>query len=163
MAINTRSAPRRSLRFEDFNAIRRELETLEAAQRGARLSTSGNWTPGQNLSHLAAFVKYPYDGYPPELANPPWFIRLITKMMKNRLIHKSMASGFHIPGIPAGTTGMVDAPFEQALSDYRAALSRMEKGPPGIPNPILGPLTHEEWKLLQCRHAELHLSFLQPG
>lgn len=163
MAINTRSAARRTLRFEDFKAIRTDLAALEAAQRAGRLSTSGNWTPGQNLAHLAAFVNYPYDGYPPEIANPPWIIRLITKTMKNRFIHKSMAPGVRIPGIPAGTVGMLDVPFDQALDDYRAALARMEKAPPGIPNPILGLLTHEEWKLLQCRHAELHLGFLQPG
>ena len=30
------------------------------------------------------------------------------------------------------------------------------------PSPIFGPLTHAEWMALQCRHSELHLSFLHP-
>ena len=30
-------------------------------------------------------------------------------------------------------------------------------------SPFLGELTNEEWTKLQCRHAELHLSFLVPA
>ncbi|MCC6675527.1 MAG: DUF1569 domain-containing protein [Phycisphaerales bacterium] len=158
---NTRSAPRRSLRFNDFNAIRRDLEALEAAHIAGRLTTSGNWTPGQNLAHLAAFANYPYDGYPSEIANPPWLVRFACGFMKKKLIHKHMSPGVKIPGIPSGTVGAANVPFETGLHTFRAALDRMEKTPPTIKNPILGRLTHEEWMQMQCRHAELHLGFLK--
>lgn len=159
--VNTRSAARRTLRFDDFNAIRRDLDAIEAAQRAGRLASTGNWSPGQNLAHLAAFVNYPYDGYPRQIANPPWLIRFICGLMKNKYIHKHMAPGVRIPGIPAGTVGADEVPFETGLRHFRAALDRMEEAPPSIKNPILGPLTHHEWMQLQCRHAELHLGFLK--
>ena len=28
------------------------------------------------------------------------------------------------------------------------------------PSPVFGPMTHEEWEQLHCRHAELHFSFI---
>ena len=33
---------------------------------------------------------------------------------------------------------------------------------PAKPNPVFGPLTHEQWIQLNLRHAELHLGFLVP-
>lgn len=153
---------RRALNFATFAEIRRDLEALEAAHRAGTLRTTGNWKPGQVLSHIAAFMSYPYEGYPAELGTPPWLIRVILKAQKNKFIHKRMPVGVKIPGVRGGTVGADDAPFEQASARLRSAMDRMEKAPPAINNPIFGPLTHEEWMQMQCRHAELHLGFLHP-
>ncbi len=152
----------RELRFESIGDIRRELEGIERAHRAGTLRATGNWTPGQNFAHLAAFVNYAYDGYPPELANPPWIIRTILKLMKKKFLYKRMPRGVKIPKIPSGTTGADDVSFEVGIARLRAGLDRLEKAPPTAPNVIFGPMTHEEWRSMHQRHCESHLGFLHP-
>ncbi len=153
---------RRELHFESFAAIRRDLDTLEAAHRAGTLRSTGNWTPGAIFGHLAGFMEYPYDGYPPELGPPPWIVRAILKLLKNKYLYKPLPAGVSIPGVKGGTVGAVDAPFDQALPRLRKAIARMDTSPPTTPNVVFGPMTHEEWRSLQCRHCELHLSFMHP-
>lgn len=153
---------RRDLHFESFAAIRGDLDSLEEAHRAQKLRATGNWSAGAIFSHLAAFMEYPYEGYPPELGAPPWFVRAILKLMKNKYLYKPLPAGVKIPGVQGGTVGAVDAPFDQSLGRLRAALARMDSSPPTTPNVVFGPMTHEEWRSLQCRHCELHLSFLHP-
>jgi hypothetical protein len=159
---NTRTAQRRPIRFGTISQLRAELDGLEAAHRAGRLKARGNWTPGQCLGHLAIWVAYTYDGYPPPL-RPPWFIRLIMKLRKKKMLAGPPPQGVRIPGIEGGTLGTEDLPFEQALADYRKEIQRLEAGPPALPSILFGPMTHEEWKQWQFRHAELHLGFLDPG
>ena len=161
-AVNTRRVGgRRPLRFADFSDVRHELESLASASAAGRLGTIGNWTPGQVFAHLAAFMNYPYDGYPESLRNPPWLIRRVLGLRKRRFVRHGMPSGVRIPGVEGGTTGVDDVSVEEGLSRLRSAMDRMERAAPTHPNPVLGPLTHEEWIQVNCRHAELHLSFLE--
>lgn len=159
--IDTRKvAGRRSLSFNTLDEVRRDLDALEAAHRAGALRHIGNWRPGQILAHLAAFTNYALDGYPAQLRQPPWLIRAFLRTRKNKYIRGRMPLGIKIPGVPGGTLGADDIPFEEGLHGFRAALHRIEHTAPTIQNPIFGPLTHEEWKLMQCRHAEGHLGFL---
>lgn len=161
MPVETKTvADRRKLRFASIADIRRDLETLEAAHRAGTLRTSGNWTPGQNFAHLAAFMNYAYDGYPPQLSNPPFLIKLILKFLKGRFLYKSVPAGIRIPGIKEGTVGADPVSVEEGLTRLRASLARLEAAPPDRANPIFGHLSHPEWINLHCRHCELHLSFL---
>jgi hypothetical protein len=153
---------RRPLRFNSIADIRRDLTALEAGHRAGTLRTTGNWTAGQNLAHLAAFISYAYDGYPPELRQTPLWIRLILRVMKKRFLYKTLPVGVKIPGIKAGTTGQDDVPFEEGLTRLRSALARLEAAHPDRPNPIFGVMTHPEWMSMHCRHCELHLSFVHP-
>jgi hypothetical protein len=164
MPVNTAKVKdRRTLSFRHFNDIRRDLTTLENAHRAKRNRATGNWSPGQILAHLAGFINYPYDGYPKELGNPPAIIRFILKFMKKTYIWKRLPVGVAIPGVPGGTVGADNVMFEIGMERLRTALDRMERTPPTTPNKMFGMLTHEEWMALQCRHAELHLSFLHPS
>lgn len=151
---------RRPLRFNSIADIRRDLDAVEAGHRAGTLRTSGNWSAGQNLAHLAAFINYAYDGYPKELSNPPWYIRLVLKLMKKRFLYKGLPVGVKIPGIKAGTVGQDDVSVEEGLTRLRSALARLEAAPPDRPNPIFGLLSHPEWMSMHCRHCELHLSFV---
>jgi hypothetical protein len=160
--VNTKAIERRSVRFSTLSQLRAELDRIESAYRAGRLKTRGNWMPGQTLNHLATWASYAYDGHPPQL-KAPWFIKLILKLQKNKFLAGPLPAGVHIPKIEGGTLGTEDVPFEQALANYRKQIQRYEVGPPPHPNVIFGPLTHEEWKLLQLRHAELHLGFLDVG
>lgn len=163
MPIDTKTVTdRRPLLFKSLADLRADLNTLEAAHHAGTLRTSGNWSPGQNLAHLANWIAYPYDGYPSGLGNPPWFIKFILKFMKNKYLYGKLPVGVKIPKVPGGTAGADDLPFDQALAKLRQQLDRLDKAPPSIPNPIFGPMSHDEWRTLHTRHAELHLSFLHP-
>jgi hypothetical protein len=161
MPVNTaKDAPRRPVSCATLNDLRRELSALEQAHAKGTLRATGNWTPGQILTHLEAFIRYPYEGYPAALGTPPWIIRKILSMRKKRYLFKGLPAGVKIPGVPGGTVGAQDVPFEQGMARFRAAIDRLEASPPTSPNMIFGPLTREEWTALHLRHAELHLSFL---
>lgn len=53
-------------------------------------------------------------------------------------------------------------PLDEGLERMRRALGRLKAEAPTAPNVIFGPLSHDEWVALHCRHAELHLGFLVP-
>lgn len=152
----------RRLRFESIGDVRRELDVLVSAHRAGTLRRSGNWTPGQVFSHLAAFIGYGFDGYPAELGSPSWLIVFILKRMKNRYLYKQLPRGVKIPRVQGGTVGAEDVSFEEGIARLREGLERVERSAPSQPNKIFGPLTHDEWKALHLRHCELHLGYLHP-
>jgi hypothetical protein len=163
MAIQTRSVKdRRALKFGSLDEMSGELDRVVAAERGGRLRRTGNWTTGQTLNHLATWINFGFDGYPPELPLPPWLMLKVIRMMKKRFLFKPLPAGFSIRGVKGGTLGMEELPLDEAERKVRAAVERLKVGSPVSPNVIFGPLTHEEWKNLHLRHAELHLSFLHP-
>jgi hypothetical protein len=75
-----------------------------------------------------------------------------------------MPPGFKLPDdvaaiiVPPATTSL-----EQGLSAIRAALQRLKNETEREPSPFLGKLSLDESNRLQCRHSELHLSFLVPA
>ncbi|MCC6971491.1 MAG: DUF1569 domain-containing protein [Phycisphaerales bacterium] len=153
---------RRALRFENFAGVRRDLDALHAGISAGTFRTSGNWSAAQVFNHLAAFMEYPFDGYPPEIARPPWFIRFLSKFMRRRMCFGRMPSGVKIPRVNGGTVGFEDSPVDAAEARLRAAIDRLDREAPTRPSPLFGPMSHEEWKGLNLRHCELHLSFVHP-
>lgn len=152
---------RRLLQFRAFDDVRRDLDALNAGLDAGSIRATGNWSPAQVFNHLASFLEFPFIGYPKEL-QPPAIIRFVLKFSKNRYLHKKMAAGVRIPGIDAGTVGMTDGSPIEALGRLRRAIDKMDSTDPRVDNPVLGPLSHEEWKALNIRHCELHLGFLHP-
>ncbi len=152
---------RRTLRFADSRELFADVDRLAAADRAGTLRRLGNWTLGQALGHLAWWVDAPFDGYPPDL-NPPWFVRLILRRMKAKILVK-MPAGARIPKIAEGTKGVDVLGTDEGLARLRRAWARLDAAPPPRPNLIFGPMTHDEWKRLNLAHAELHLSFMDPG
>lgn len=153
---------RRRLRFASLDDLRADLAHLEDAFYDGAVRPAGNWTPAQVLNHLAAFINFAYDGYPPQLPTPNFLIRAVARLLGSKLLDKGFPPGIRMPGIAAGTFGADDSPFEDALTRLRAAIDRLEAAAPTIPNPVLGFLSHADWTRLHLRHAELHLSFLHP-
>jgi hypothetical protein len=70
--------------------------------------------------------------------------------------------GVRIGKLPGGTVGLEPMDPDEGLRRFRAALDRLRATAPTMPNPVFGPLTHEQWIQLSLRHAELHLSFQCP-
>lgn len=152
---------RRELHFADLADIMRDAQACAAAERNGTLRLTGNWTLGQILGHLAFWMNAPYEGYP-GLRKPPWIIKIILKFMKGKFIRGPMPKGVKIPKVEGGTLGRDVIPTDEAMRRLEAGIERLRKGPPTIPNIVLGPLTHHEWIKLNLRHSELHLGYAHP-
>lgn len=162
----TREPPandRRPLHLPYLAALSDELDRIEAGQHAGQLQTVGNWTPGQILGHLAAWIHYGWEGYP--VKAPPWLVRVILRWQLKKILSKGMSSGVRIPGVQGGTTGIEPVPFEQGMAEMRRGIERLEAAePPAHHSPAFGEMSDEDRVLLNLRHAELHLSFLRyPG
>ena len=150
---------RRKLQFETIDDCLAELERIEEAERQGKLKTLGNWTAGQNLSHLASWIEYGWDGYP--MDKPPLALRLVMKSMLGGILKKGMDAGVNIPGIEGGTLGADQMETLAAVDRFRSALNRLKAGELAkYDSPAFGKMTHEKRVLLNLRHAELHLGFL---
>src|SRR5262245_1336626 len=152
---------RRAIRFNSPADLRADISRIAAAERAGKLRRTGNWTSGQTFGHLGSWIDFAYDGYPPDL-RPPWFVKLVLKMMKGRFMRGPLPAGKRIPGIEGGTKACDPCSLDDGLQRLTRAWDRLEKGPPSRPNIIFGALSHEDWVRLHLRHAELHLSFLHP-
>lgn len=156
----SRVAERRKLRFADSRELLAEAEGILAAERAGRLRALGNWTPGQAFGHLATWIGFCFDGYPPSL-RAPWWLRMLTRMARRKFIHGGLSSGLHIPKVDGGTFGREPLPSAEGLVRLRREWERLDAAAPTLVNPLFGPMTHEEWKQLHFRHAELHLGFFR--
>jgi hypothetical protein len=150
---------RRELHFDNLDQLQTEVDKLTAADQGGKLQRIGNWTLAQALGHIASWINFAFDGYPMKV---PFFIKLIIRPMKNRFINGPMPSGKKLPGVPNGTFGAESLPLDEAQKRMSAAIARLKASSPSEPNPIFGPLTHDQWTSMNLRHAELHLSFFKP-
>ena len=150
----------RRLKFANVSECLAELDRIEAAHRDGTLTTTGKWTPGQIMSHLAAWIEFAYDGFP--LDAPPFFIRWYLKWLLKKMLSKGeMAAGVDIPGVEGGTLGQDDMEIGAALDRYRAALSRMQSEPAIHNSPAFGKVTDEVRIKVNLMHAQLHLGFLK--
>jgi hypothetical protein len=156
--LNTKSASRRQLRFESVDDLLAELDQIEAAAQRGALATTGNWTVGQILSHLSAWIEYGYEGFP--ISPPPLPVRWLLKWMLPGMLRNGMRAGVKIPGVKGGTTGADAVATAEALVRYRAAVSRLQSEPAKFASPAFGAMSETDRIRLQLRHAELHLSFL---
>lgn len=152
-------AGRRNLRFESIDQALAETDRLAAADRAGRLKSIGNWTLGQTLGHIAAWIEFGYAGFPLKV---PFFIRWFVRLQKRKFLYGAMRLGVKIPGVDGGTLAIAPMPLDEALDRFRRAMGRLKAEPPTFPSPMLGPLTHDEAIAINLRHTELHFGFLIP-
>lgn len=159
-AVDTKTvAGRRTLRFNTLDDALADLERIAAADRAGTLRHIGNWTPGQILGHVSAWIEYGYDGYP--MKPPPWFVRFILRMMVKKYLKRGMPSGVRIPNAAAGTYGTAALSTSDGMRRLKAAFERLRTEPARFDSPAFGRMSHADRIALNLRHAELHLSFLQ--
>lgn len=161
---NTKSGPvaYRKLRFNSIADVNKELDHIAELYKTGRLQTSGNWTAGQIMAHLAAWIEYGYNGYP--LKAPPWFVRWLLRLRLQKMLETGMPHGVKIPGIPGGTIGADDMTTEEGISRLTKALQRLGSGEQAVhDSPAFGKMSHEDRIRLNLRHAELHLGYLNGG
>jgi hypothetical protein len=162
-AINTgKVSDRRSLRFATIDDLLLDIDRIVAAAQKGTLRHSGNWTAGQAFAHLAAWINYAYEGYPPG-AHPPWFIRWILKRKKREYLNQGMPAGVRIPRAENGTFGTEPASLTDGADRLQSALLRLKNREPArFDSPAFGQMPHDERVAFNLRHAELHLSFQHP-
>lgn len=161
--IDTKTVKDRpTLRFATVDECLAYARRLADAERAGTLAQLGNWTLGECFSHISAFASYALDGYPPGL-KPPLLLKLILRALKAKMLKGPLPAGAKIPGTKDGTVGAIKMPTDDALRRLEAALRRLEAHAPTEPNPVFGPLSHDEWITIQLRHAELHMSFYRIG
>src|SRR5262245_40915300 len=98
--LNTAKVSRRKLRFANVDEALAEIDRIVDADRAGRLQQLGNWTPGQIMGHVAAWINYSYEGYP--VGRPPWFIRFILRRLVKKYMRDGMPAGVRIPGVENG-------------------------------------------------------------
>jgi Protein of unknown function (DUF1569) len=151
------NAARRSLRFETLDDAILDARHLCEIEQAGKLRTSGSWTLGQALNHLATWVDYAYDGAPVRV---PFFIPWVMTLLKNKVLNQAMKTGARIPGVKDGTIATEIVPAPDSFIHLQKSYDRLANQVPAQPSPLFGRLTHTEWIKLHLRHAELHLSFL---
>ena len=162
--VRTRHAHRRSLHFHCLNCVAAELDRIEAAHAAGTLTTTGNWTPGENIDHCTKLFEFALDGFP---SSAPWFVRAVARVFlrKRATSGRTAPAGFRLPKDAAYMLPTPGIPFEQSMARMRKCLARIAAGERMTrPNPLFGSMSHDEWVRMQCGHCQLHLGFLRyPG
>jgi hypothetical protein len=160
MAVDTAKVRgRRALRFGQLDEILAEADRLAAI----RTRSLGNWSLGQVCQHLAGAMHLSIDGAPPDspLKTPIW-LRILGRFIKRRILTKGMPAGVKLPVDALPALRPVETDQAAATTNLRAAIGRLAREEGRAPHPILGRLSRAEWDQLHLRHAEMHLSFIQP-
>ncbi len=163
MLVDTRKADHRKLRLTTVDELLGEIDRIVAAEKAGKLRRTGNWTTGQIFGHLASWMNFAYEGFPPR-SKPPFFIRWLLKKKKLQYIRDGMPRGVKIPGVPGGTHATGDLTTEEGARRLRTVLQRMKnREPVKFHSPAFGEMEHDERIAFQLRHAECHLGYLHPS
>lgn len=162
--VDTKTAERRDLDYQSLDEVIADLGRIEASMEAGTLTSTGNWTPGENMEHTGKFLSFAIDGFP-SLAPLPVRLMMILFIKKKAITPgKPIPAGFQLPKA-AGY--MLPTPGISAREGYdllRQQVGRLEAGERMThPSAIFGKLTHEQWLIIQLKHMSLHLSFLHPG
>lgn len=152
----TKVTGRRELHFDSVDDILADAERLASGP----YVQLGNWPLGTMCEHLAKALNSATDD---NQYNPPWFFKLLGRMLKKGAITKSLSPGFRMPKkmepifMPSGDTSA-----EEGLAKLREAIERFKVAKLPERSTFLGKMSNDDWHQFHCRHAEMHLSFLVP-
>lgn len=145
------------LRFADYPSLRSHLSRLAAANT---TSTTGNWTFGQILYHLAAAIEASCERRAPGVAAPS---RLVKFPVRFFALRGFLPRGAPIPeAVRSRVTPPRDADTVTQLARLLSAIDAIESVSHELPiHPVLGYLTPDEWRTFHLRHCELHLGHVR--
>jgi hypothetical protein len=152
---------RRDLRFQDLDEVVRDAETLHAGVD----TRAGQWNLAQACGHLARWLRYPVEGYPPA----PLLMRLMLAVLRYTvapgMIRRMLATGAMDAGRPTFRDTVPPAGGDEAaaVDGLRRAVALFRDHPgPYAPSPLFGTLDRDTAARLQLIHCAHHLSFLVP-
>ena len=148
---------RRDLHFDSLQDALADAEALSSQS----VVTRGSYSLGQILEHLARTIDVVTgDRESPPIPLP---IRMVARLFRSKFLNGPMKPGFKLPS----KAQSVFWPSEEVetsagLQHYRESIDRFNRTEPLPKHVLLGNMTRPEHIQLQCRHAELHLSFVLP-
>lgn len=152
--IDTKKATRRKIEYSTLDDVVTDAERLVAA--GA--STTGNWSLGQILKHVAVVMEKSLDGFGMKVA---WPMRLVAQwFLLPRFLKRGMPSGFQLKGAAAKELVPDETDAAAELDRLRRVVERMKSETERAEHPFFGVLDQATSNRLNCRHAELHMSFI---
>ena len=159
-ARDVRSVSRRPLQFDRLGDALADVQRLAAG----RIETSGNRSPEEIITHLSVAIEMNCDGVDSSLLPLP--LRLVGRLAGGP-IGRYVSTHPMKPGLqmnPAATNAFWPAPdgdLPDTIDRYAAAIRRLHQTDSLPRHPLFGVMTPEQSEQFHCRHAELHLSFLQ--
>ncbi|MEM6459437.1 MAG: DUF1569 domain-containing protein [Planctomycetota bacterium] len=156
--INVKLSERRDLHFDSLAEVLADAEATAAASP----RTTGNWSAGQVYHHVAFGIEMMSKG-----VDVPVTLRMKVFGRGLRLF------GMHVkpidPGInpPAKVAAVFrppdDVTLEAGLQKLRDEIAYAQEHGLTHPSPLFGRMSADDAVAMQCRHAELHFSFVHPG
>ena len=150
---------RRNLTFSNLDEVVADAEKLASGN----VRTTGNHSFGQILEHLAR--THDMTTGKMEAPSPPFFIKMMMPIMKHFLLNeKPLKPGFKLPP-KAESVFWPDQEFDvqEALAHLKDSVENYKRNGPMPKHPMFGKLSREQNDRLNCRHCELHLSFVHPA
>jgi hypothetical protein len=150
----TATSTRRRVRYASLDEI------VADAERAVRdnSATTGNWSLGQILEHLAIGQDKTIDGFG---FSTPWPVRTIGRLVfKKRVLNKGLTPGFKLSPKAAAILVPGETDTAAALEHLRKSVERLKTEQKRSAHPFLGPMNVEESTQMCLRHAELHMSFV---
>jgi hypothetical protein len=135
-------------------------EVIAEADRAVRENapTTGNWSLGQIIEHLATAQDKLIDGFG---FSAPWPLPIVGRLVfKKRLLEKGLTPGFKLSAKGAAILVPGETDAHAALEHFRKSTERLKTETKRSAHPFLGPLNVDECNRLCLRHAELHMSFV---
>jgi Protein of unknown function (DUF1569) len=155
MPVNTAKVEgRRNVDYTSLGEVLADAERLSAGH----VKVLGNWSAGQIFRHLASAYNGSIDGFTMTF---PWYLNLMGKLFKKKLINGPMPAGFKLP---SSARQMEPPPTstEEGLAELRQAVERLQREQKRATHPMFGDLTKDEYNEIHLHHANLHMSFIVP-
>ncbi|MBT8484725.1 MAG: DUF1569 domain-containing protein [Phycisphaerales bacterium] len=147
---------RRELHFDGMDDIWADVAALD----GKELVAAGNWSPAQIIQHVDLIIGCSLDGFDPKI-KVPLPLRLFARVIKGGALKRTMKPGIKLPANLSGFLPLPGIPWEQARDTLRGHIDRIRGGElMEEASPFFGPMTHQDWIRLHCRHAEMHFGFI---
>jgi hypothetical protein len=153
----TETRKRRELHFDSIDEAMADAQRLASGE----VETSGYYSFGQILEHLARAMDTVTGELTPEPVGLP--LRIAARLARPYVLSHPLRSGFKLPAKSQSLlwpTTEVDV--ATGLESWKQAIERFEQVEPLRPHPVLGKLNRQQHTQMQCRHSELHLSFVHP-
>jgi hypothetical protein len=146
---------RRRVRYNSLDEVVADASRAVAASS----ATTGNWSLGQIIEHLATAHDKFIDGFG---FTAPWPMQTLGHLFfKKRILTKGMTPGFKLNSKAAAILVPGETDAAAALEHLRKSTERLKTEEKRSPHPFLGALTVDEVNQMCLRHAELHMSFVQ--
>lgn len=151
------SPDRRDLAFRSLDEILADAERV----LGGPHRTTGSWTAPQIVWHVADLIAVANGHMDLSLPLPLKAFGRTLKLL--RLFDRPIPSGIRMPKAAAANVAeAADREPADSLAHLRREVEHANRHPMTHPSPLFGRLTPHQWLRVNCRHADLHFSFMHP-